>query len=254
MRTDGRNSNELRKIRITPNFLINAYGSVLIEWGKTRVICSATVADEIPQWMKNEKKKGGWITAEYSLLPASTETRVKRERNSISGRTQEIQRLIGRCVRGACNLEKLEGKSIYIDCDVIDADGGTRCASITGAMIALKIALAKLVSEDKAPADVLTKNIAAVSVGIIKGETLLDLCYTEDSSADVDMNVIMSEDGKIIELQGTAEGESFSRDELNNMLDSAEKGLKEIFGIQKNALTKSPAKSGRDEKHCVSTK
>ncbi len=236
MREDGRSSSELRKIRITPNFLINAYGSVLIEWGNTRVICSATVADEIPQWMKNEKKKGGWITAEYSLLPSSTGTRVKRERNSISGRTQEIQRLIGRCVRGACNLEKLEGKSIYIDCDVIDADGGTRCASITGAMIALRIALAKLVTEGKAPADVLIKNIAAVSIGIIKGKTLLDLCYTEDSSADVDMNVIMSEDGKIIELQGTAEGESFNRDELNNMLDFAEKGLKEIFKIQKKAL------------------
>lgn len=236
MREDGRSSNELREIRIIPNFLINAYGSVLIEWGNTRVICSATVADEIPQWMKNEKKKGGWITAEYSLLPTSTGTRVKRERNSISGRTHEIQRLIGRCVRGACNLEKLEGKSIYIDCDVIDADGGTRCASVTGAMIALRIALAKLVTEGKAPADVLIKDIAAVSVGIIKGETLLDLCYTEDSSADVDMNVIMSEDGKIIELQGTAEGESFSRDELNNMLDSAEKGLKEIFKIQKKAL------------------
>ena len=236
VRADGRSRNELRKIRIIPNFLINAYGSVLIEWGNTRVICGATVADEIPQWMKNEKKKGGWITAEYSLLPTSTGARVKRERNSISGRTQEIQRLIGRCVRGACNLEKLEGKSIYIDCDVIDADGGTRCASITGAMIALRIALAKLVAEGKAPADVLIKSIAAVSVGIIKRETLLDLCYTEDSSADVDMNVVMSEDGKIIELQGTAEGESFSREELNNMLDSAEKGLKEIFKIQKKAL------------------
>lgn len=236
MRVDGRSSNELRNIRIIPNFLINAYGSVLIEWGKTRVICSATVADEIPQWMKNEKIKGGWITAEYSLLPTSTETRVRRERNSVSGRTQEIQRLIGRCVRGACNLEKLDGKTIYIDCDVIDADGGTRCASITGAMIALRIALAKLVTEGKATTDVLVKNIAAVSVGIIKGETLLDLCYTEDSSADVDMNVIMSEDGKIIELQGTAEGESFTRDELNKMLDSTEKGLKEIFEIQLNAL------------------
>lgn len=236
MRVDGRGDNELRKIRIVPNFLINAYGSVLIEWGKTRVICSATAAEEIPQWMKNEKIKGGWITAEYNLLPTSTVSRVKRERNSISGRTQEIQRLIGRCVRGACNLQKLEGKSIYIDCDVIDADGGTRCASITGAMIALRIALTKLIAENKVPADVLIKNIAAVSVGIVKGETLLDLCYTEDSSADVDMNVIMSEDGKIIELQGTAEGESFSRDELNNMLNSAEKGLKEIFKVQKKAL------------------
>jgi ribonuclease PH len=186
--------------------------------------------------MKNEKIKGGWITAEYGLLPTSTETRVKRERTSISGRTQEIQRLIGRCIRGACNLEKLEGKTIYIDCDVIDADGGTRCASITGAMVALRIALAKLISESKAPSDVLIKNIAAVSVGIIKGEILLDLSYTEDSSADVDMNIIMGEDGKIIELQGTAEGESFSKEELNKMLDSAEKGLKEIFEIQKNVL------------------
>lgn len=233
MRVDGRKKDQLRPIKITPNFLKQAYSSVLIEWGNTRVICSATVAYEVPQWMKNEKKKGGWITSEYQLLPTSTHTRVKRERNGLSGRTQEIQRLVGRSLRGACDLEKIEGITIYIDCDVIDADGGTRCASITGAMIALKNALGKLVLEGKAPPDAFIQNIAAVSVGIVENKVLLDLCYEEDKSAEVDMNVVMGADGKIIEIQGTAEGKSFSRTELDSMVNVAEKGLKEIFEIQK---------------------
>ncbi len=233
MRVDGRKVNQLRPIKIVPDFLKQAYSSVLIEWGNTRVLCSATVAYEVPQWMKNEKKKGGWITSEYQLLPTSTQTRVKRERNGLSGRTQEIQRLIGRSLRGACNLEKIDGITIYIDCDVIDADGGTRCASITGAMIALKKALDKLLSEGKISTDAFIQNIAAVSVGIVEGKILLDLCYEEDKSAEVDMNVVMGDDGKIIEIQGTAEGKSFSRSELDSMIDFAEKGVKEIFEIQK---------------------
>lgn len=233
MRADSRTEDQLRPIKIIPDFLKQAYSSVLIEWGNTRVICSATVANEVPQWMKNEKKKGGWITSEYQLLPTSTQTRAKRERNGLSGRTQEIQRLIGRSLRGACDLEKIDGITIYIDCDVIDADGGTRCASVTGAMIALKNALAKLASEGKAPADAFIQNIAAVSVGIVDGRVLLDLCYEEDKSAEVDMNVVMSDDGKIIEIQGTAEGKSFSRTELDSMINLAEKGIKEIFEIQK---------------------
>lgn len=236
MRVDGRKEDQLRPIKITPDFLKQAYSSVLIEWGNTRVICSATVAYEVPQWMKNEKKKGGWITSEYQLLPTSTHTRVKRERNGLSGRTQEIQRLIGRSLRGACDLDKIDGVTIYIDCDVIDADGGTRCASITGAMIALKNALNKLVSEGKISPDAFIQNIAAVSVGIVEDKVLLDLCYEEDKSAEVDMNVVMCADGKIIEIQGTAEGKSFSRIQLDSMIDIAEKGLKEIFEIQKEFL------------------
>lgn len=233
MRMDGRREDQLRTIKIVPDFLKQAYSSVLIEWGNTRVICSATVAYEVPQWMKNEKKKGGWITGEYQLLPTSTHTRVKRERNGLSGRTQEIQRLIGRSLRGACDLEKIDGITIYIDCDVIDADGGTRCASITGAMIALKRALNKLHAQGKVPADAFTQDIAAVSIGIVDGKVLLDLCYEEDKDAQVDMNVVMGADGKIIEIQGTAEGKSFSRAELDAMVNIAEKGLKEIFEIQK---------------------
>jgi ribonuclease PH len=233
MRTDGRKVDELRPIKIVPDFLKQAYSSVLIEWGKTRVICSATVAEEIPQWMKNEKKKGGWVTGEYQLLPTSTQQRVKRERNGLSGRTQEIQRLIGRSLRGACNTEKLDGLTIYIDCDVIDADGGTRCASITGSMIALKRALDKLIAAGRVDQSVFIQNVAAVSVGIVDGTPVLDLCYEEDKNADVDMNVVMSDDGKIIEIQGTAEGKSFTRSDLDSMLGLAEKGLKEIFEIQK---------------------
>ncbi|HBM14818.1 MAG TPA: ribonuclease PH [Lentisphaeria bacterium] len=233
MRIDSRQIDELRKINIIPAFLKQAYSSVLIEWGKTRVLCSATVAEEIPQWMKNEKKKGGWITGEYQLLPTSTQQRVKRERNGLSGRTQEVQRLIGRSLRGACNLEKLEGLTIYIDCDVIDADGGTRCASITGSMIALKKALSKLIDSGRIEPAVFVQHVAAVSVGVVNGTPVLDLCYIEDKNAEVDMNVVMSDDSRIIEVQGTAEGKSFTRNDLDIMLGLAEKGLKEIFQIQK---------------------
>ena len=233
MRQDGRQVNELRTIKVIPDFLKHSFSSVLIEWGNTRVLCSTTVTEEIPQWMKNEKKKGGWITGEYQLLPTSTQDRVRRERNGLSGRTQEIQRLIGRSLRGACNLEKLDGLTIYIDCDVIDADGGTRCASITGSMIALKKALGKLIKTGRIEPSAYIQDVAAVSVGIVNGAPMLDLCYLEDKTAEVDMNVVMSDDSKIIEIQGTAEGKSFTRSDLDSMLELAETGLNEIFQIQK---------------------
>ncbi|MCP4177362.1 MAG: ribonuclease PH [bacterium] len=234
MRFDKREKDQIREIKITPDFQQNPAGSVLIEAGKTRIICSATVLDEIPPWMRAQKVKGGWITAEYQLLPTSTNTRVKRERKGASGRTQEIQRLIGRSLRAACDLEKLENKTIYIDCDVIDADGGTRCAGITGSMIALRIAIAKLLKEKKITENPIKYNIAAISVGIIGDSELLDLCYEEDSNAEVDMNVIMTENFEIVEIQGTAEGKTFTRNQMNNMLDLAEKGLTELFNIQNN--------------------
>jgi ribonuclease PH len=234
MREDGRKINELRNIKITPNYLKHPTGSVLIEFGNTRVICCATIADEIPGWMRAQNVKGGWITSEYQLLPTSTGERVKRERKGVSGRTQEIQRLIGRSLRAACDLEKIPGKTIYIDCDVIDADGGTRCASISGAMVALNIAVGKLLENGKLKENPVKTNIAAVSVGILNDTSILDLCYTEDSNAEVDMNVIMTSEGEFVEVQGTAEGKTFSRDQMNEMLDLAVKGNNEIFKIQQS--------------------
>ena len=234
MREDGRKNDELRNVKITPGYLKNPTGSVLIEFGNTRVICCATVANEVPGWMRAQNVKGGWITSEYQLMPTSTSERVRRERKGVSGRTQEIQRLIGRSLRAACDLEKIPGKTIYIDCDVLDADGGTRCASISGAMVALNIAVEKLLKEGVLEENPIRTNIAAVSVGIADGIPILDLCYTEDSSADVDMNVIMTDKGEFVEVQGTAEGNTFSRSQMNEMLDLAVKGNNEIFNIQKN--------------------
>lgn len=236
MRIDGRKSNELRKINIIPEYLAHPAGSVLIECGKTRVICSASIVNEIPQWMKAEKLKGGWITAEYGLLPCSTLERVSRERKGTGGRTHEIQRLIGRTLRASCDLSKIENKTVYIDCDVIDADGGTRCASVTGAMVALKIALAKLLSSGDIKENPFITDIAAISVGIINDEAILDLCYLEDKTAEVDMNVVMTSAGKFVEVQGTAEGKTFSREQMDSMLILAEKGIRQLFEIQKNTL------------------
>lgn len=238
MRVDGRKNDELRKIKITSDFLNNPTGSVLIEFGGTRVICSVTIADEVPGWMRAQNVKGGWITAEYQLLPTSTHDRVSRERKGVSGRTQEIQRLIGRSLRASCDLLKIPGKTIYIDCDVIDADGGTRCASISGAMIALQIAVKKLLKKGELKENPIMVNVSAISVGIFGNEAILDLCYSEDSSAEVDMNVIMSSDGKFVEIQGTAEGKSFSREEMDLMIDLAEKGNSEIFKLQNNIIEK----------------
>ena len=231
-RTDGRKPDELREWSIIPNYLKHPAGSVLISCGNTRVICAATLEDKVPQWMKNQKVSGGWVTAEYGMLPSATGERVKREASSgkQSGRTVEIQRLIGRSLRMATDLELLGEHTCLIDCDVIDADGGTRCASISGGALALAMACKR----NDIPA--FKEMVAAVSVGIVGGVAMLDLCYEEDSAAEVDMNVIMTESGKLIEVQGTAEDKPFSRTQLNELLDLAEHGAKQIFAIQRNML------------------
>jgi len=228
---------ELRPVKIIPKFQKHPAGSVLIECGNTRVICAASILEEVPPWMRAQKVSGGWVTAEYQMLPSSTSTRSRRENKSgPSGRTQEIQRLIGRSLRGAVNLEKLGPRTIHIDCDVLDADGGTRCASITGAMTALNLAVAGLMEEGVLEENPVTANVAAVSVGIVGGEPTLDLCYEEDVKADVDMNVVMDENGNFVEVQATAEGIAFSRKDLDALLDLAEKGIKEILEIQKTVI------------------
>ena len=231
-RRDGRRPDELREWSIIPNYLKHPAGSVLISCGNTRVICAATLEDKVPQWMKNQKVSGGWVTAEYGMLPSATGERVKREASAgkQSGRTVEIQRLIGRSLRMATDLELLGEHTCLIDCDVIDADGGTRCASISGGALALAMACKR----NDIPA--FKEMVAAVSVGIVGGVAMLDLCYEEDSAAEVDMNVIVTESGKLIEVQGTAEDKPFSRSQLNELLDLAEHGAKQIFSIQRNIL------------------
>ncbi|MBR1952801.1 MAG: ribonuclease PH [Lentisphaeria bacterium] len=233
-RIDGRAADELRPWIITPDFLRHPAGSVLIACGNTREIAAATCENKVPQWMKNQKVPGGWLTCEYGMLPSATGERTKREAaaGKQGGRTVEIQRLIGRSLRMAVDLDLLTEKTITVDCDVIDADGGTRCAGITGAAVAVALACRKL---DLAPSP-FKELVAAVSVGIIDGVPMLDLCYEEDSRADVDMNVVMTESGKIIEIQGTAEENPFDRRQLNELLDLAECGLKKIFAIQREAL------------------
>lgn len=233
-RIDGRAADELRPWIITPDFLRHPAGSVLIACGNTREIAAATCENKVPQWMKNQKVPGGWLTCEYGMLPSATGERTKREASAgkQGGRTVEIQRLIGRSLRMAVNLDLLTEKTITVDCDVIDADGGTRCAGITGAAVAVALACRKLNLEPSPFKEL----VAAVSVGIIDGVPMLDLCYEEDSRADVDMNVVMTESGKIIEIQGTAEENPFDRKQLNELLDLAECGLKKIFAIQREAL------------------
>lgn len=237
-RIDGRPYNYLRKVKITPNYLAHPAGSVLIEMGGTKVVCSVTFEQGVPGWMRTQGVTGGWLTSEYGMLPASTHARNQREatRGKQSGRTMEIQRLIGRSFRSVIDLKALGTNTVYIDCDVIDADGGTRCASITGASVALQLAFRKLVAQKVLHHFPMRENVAAVSVGMKNGEVLLDLCYEEDSNADVDMNVIMTESGKIIEVQGTAEEVPFSRGELDNLLDTAQSGLQRLFGFQRAAL------------------
>lgn len=233
-RTDGRLADQLRKIKITKNYLTHPMSSVLIEFGGTKVICAVCVDKGVPGWMRAQNVPGGWVTSEYSMLPGSTHQRSRREsRGSTSGRTMEIQRLVGRTMRSVVDLEAIGPNTVYIDCDVIDADGGTRCASITGASVALWMAFERMLKYKRVEKNPMRELVAAVSVGIHKGEPILDLCYEEDSSADVDMNVVMTESGKFVELQGTAEEAPFSRDEMNKMLDLADKGLKTIFEIQK---------------------
>ncbi|MBN2655127.1 MAG: ribonuclease PH [Nitrospirae bacterium] len=236
MRRNNRKIDELRKVKINRGFIQNADGSVLIEMGNTRVICTASIEDRVPHFLRDQKK--GWITAEYGMIPRSTHSRMTRESSTgrVGGRTHEIQRLIGRSLRSVVNLEDVGERTIWLDCDVIQADGGTRTASITGAFIAMSDAFYQLLTKgliDKSP---ITEHLAAVSVGMVSGEPVLDLDYSEDSSADVDMNVVMTESGRLVEIQGTAEAHPFSRESLNNMLSLAEKGITELISVQKELL------------------
>ncbi|MEW4284288.1 ribonuclease PH [Priestia koreensis] len=237
MRVDNRKQDELRPITIETNYLKHPEGSVLITVGDTKVICAASIDDRVPPFMRGQGK--GWITAEYSMLPRATEQRNIREssKGKVTGRTMEIQRLIGRALRAVVDLEKVGEKTIWIDCDVIQADGGTRTASITGAFVALVLAFQKLVEQKKLEALPITDFLAATSVGVsAKYGQILDLNYVEDSSAEVDMNVIMTGKGQLVEVQGTGEEATFSRQQLNDMLDLAEKGIQDLVGIQKDAL------------------
>lgn len=236
MRSAGRSANQMRPITLTRHYTKHAEGSVLVEFGDTRVLCTASVEEGVPRFMKGQGK--GWITAEYGMLPRATHTRNLREaaKGKQSGRTMEIQRLIARALRAAVDLKVLGEFTITLDCDVLQADGGTRTASITGACVALADALTKLVATGKLKNNPLKGMVAAVSVGIVAGEALCDLEYSEDSAAETDMNVVMAEDGRIIEIQGTAEGEPFSHEELLTLLALAREGIASIVPLQKAAL------------------
>ncbi|MDQ6786915.1 MAG: ribonuclease PH [Acidobacteriota bacterium] len=233
-RTDNRTHDQIRTTRITPGISPYAEGSALIEVGGTKVICTATVEERVPPFLRN--KGTGWVTAEYAMLPRATHTRTNRETQRPSGRTQEIQRLIGRSLRAVVDLKLLGERQIFLDCDVLQADGGTRTASITGAYVALNLACKRLLSKGTLKTSPLLSEVAAISVGICDGTAILDLCYTEDSNAEVDMNVVCTSAGKFIELQGTAERAPFDREQMNTMLELAEKGINELFTIQRNAL------------------
>ena len=239
-RVDGRKNDQLRPVKIIRNYMKHAEGSVLIEVGDTKVICTASIEDRLPRFMMDpsQKRPGGWVTAEYSMLPRSTSIRNQREssRGRVGGRTHEIQRLIGRSLRAVVDAKLLGERTIWLDCDVIQADGGTRTASITGAFIALWDACSYLVDKRKAKEMAITDFVAATSVGIIDGQPMLDLCYREDFSADVDMNVVMTGKGGFVEIQGTAEESPFSREETNNLIDLAVAGIEQLIGLQRKML------------------
>ena len=235
-RVDGRTVDELRPVTITPDYVAYPEGSVLIAVGETRVLCNVTVEESVPGWMRAQGIEGGWLTAEYALLPRSTHRRTPRETSGLRGRTQEIRRLIGRSLRAAVDLEKLGERTCIVDCDVIQADGGTRTAAITGGYVALAIALGKLIRGGLLPAEVLETAIAAVSVGVVSDQPVLDLCYEEDSIAGVDVNVVMNAAGEFIEVQGTAEGGPFSRATLDELLNLAREGIDKLLAIQQAVL------------------
>jgi ribonuclease PH len=239
LRSDGRQPEDLRPIRFQNHFAPHATGSTLIEWGSTRVICGVTVEDTVPRWMKEQGATGGWITAEYSMLPYSTLQRKSRDssKGKIDGRSQEIQRLIGRAMRAALDLDKLGSRTIWVDCDVLQADGGTRTAAITGAYVALQLAIRKMMAEGKITTNPILHGVAAVSVGIVGARALLDLCYVEDNSAAVDFNLVMSSAGEFIELQGTGEEATFNEEELAEMLRLGKAGIQELLEAQKRALS-----------------
>ncbi len=236
LREDGREVDNIRKVNVIRNYTIHAEGSVLISFGNTKVICTASVSDKVPPFLRNQGK--GWITAEYSMLPRATGERTQREsaKGKLSGRTMEIQRLIGRSLRSCIDLEKLGERTITIDCDVIQADGGTRTASITGGFIALAMAVERMVRNGVLTENPIKSKVAAISVGIVSGIPMTDLKYSEDSAAEVDMNVIMNDKGEFIEVQGTGEEATYTRSELNQLLDMAEEAIKQLLEIQNKTL------------------
>ncbi|MEW6162615.1 MAG: ribonuclease PH [Nitrospirota bacterium] len=236
MRPDGRKNNEIREVKVRRNFIGTAEGSVLIEMGNTKVICTATIEDKVPPFMKDQKR--GWITAEYSMLPRATQMRLVRESTTgrISGRTHEIQRLIGRALRSVVDLSSLGERTIWIDCDVIQADGGTRTAAITGSFICLSDALRYALRNGLIEKIPIKDYLAAISVGVVNGEPRLDLCYLEDSVAEVDMNIVMTGSGRFVEIQGTAEGMTFSKATLDSLITLAEEGINSLIEIQKRLI------------------
>ena len=231
-RPDGRKNDELRPVTLTPDYVIFPEGSVLLEMGQTKVLCNVTIEKGVPRWMQLQQRPGGWITAEYALLPRSTQVRSQRETHGLGGRTQEIRRMIGRSLRASVDLEQLGEHTLIVDCDVIQADGGTRSAAITGGYVALRLALQKLVDSGVLSSDIFLPPVAAVSVGILDQQPLLDLCYAEDAVADVDVNVVMNARGEFIDIQGTAEGSPFKRNLFDDLLNLAEKGIKELLQHQ----------------------
>jgi ribonuclease PH len=236
LRTDNRLPTDLRTTRITPDFLLHAEGSVLIEVGRTKVVCAASVEDRVPPFLRGTGK--GWVTSEYAMLPRATTTRTQRESSAgkVGGRTQEIQRLIGRSLRSVTDLDKVGERTVWVDCDVLQADGGTRTASITGGFIALVLALQKLRQQGVLSAVPVTDYVAATSVGIVQGTPLLDLAYDEDSRAEVDMNVVKTGSGRFIEVQGTAEGKPFDRDALDGLIDLAGAGITALIALQREIV------------------
>ena len=240
-RHDGREPHQLRRVVLTRDYLRHPEGSVLVEFGDTKVICTASVEDKVPPFLKGQGL--GWVTAEYAMLPRSTNTRTSRENRGPSGRSQEIQRLVGRALRAVVDRGKLGERTVWMDCDVIQADGGTRTAAITGAWVALADALDRLVQAGTLPGSPLRENVAAISVGIVGGRPLLDLDYAEDSTAEVDMNVVMTGTGAFVEVQGTAEQTPFSKDRLTELLSLAERGIDALVGLQRRAVAARGEKS-----------
>ena len=237
MRNNGRKNDEMREVKVTKNYIMHPEGSVLIEFGNTKVICNATIEEKVPPFLKG--KGTGWVTAEYSMLPRSTNTRNQREasKGKVTGRTMEIQRLIGRALRSSVNLQKLGERSIIIDCDVIQADGGTRTASITGGYIALEIAVKKLIDSGKLTSSPIISKVAAISIGKVRGEILLDLDYVEDSKADVDMNIIMNDKDEFIEIQGTGEESTFTQTDLLSFIEISKDAFSKLFSIYSSKLS-----------------
>jgi len=237
VRADQRRADHLREVRFEPGIQKHPAGSVLVSFGATRVICAVTVVDGVPKWMSAAEARG-WLTAEYQMLPGATAERSPREvsRGQVSGRSAEIQRLVGRSLRATLDLARIPGRTLYVDCDVLDADGGTRCAAVTGACVALELALLKLLAAGQLRDWPMLRRVAAVSVGVVDGEPRLDLCYAEDSTAEVDMNVVMTSGGRFVEVQGTAEHEPFSREQMDAMLALAGVGLQELFRLQQEAV------------------